>query len=56
MSPKCWYLPTSLHLRLEVLTAVMMSSVIFWVATSFGLVGCYQRFGGTCRLYIEDRR
>jgi hypothetical protein len=30
--------------------------VVFWIVTPFGLVellGGYQRFGGTCRLYLH---
>jgi hypothetical protein len=33
---------------IEVLTAVKMS-VVFWIVTSSGLVGSYQRFGETYR-------
>jgi hypothetical protein len=32
-------------LRFEVLTAVKMSMLVFWVVTLCGLVGRYQRFG-----------
>jgi hypothetical protein len=31
--------------RSEVLTAVKLSMLVFWVVTPFGLVGRYQRFG-----------
>jgi hypothetical protein len=34
-------------IRCEVLPAVKMSILIFWVVTQWGLVGTYQRFGET---------
>jgi hypothetical protein len=35
------------NMNLEVLTAVKISMLFFWVVTSCALVGRYQRFGGT---------
>jgi hypothetical protein len=34
-----------------------MSVVVFWVVMPYGLIGGYQRFGGTYRLHLqgEDR-
>jgi hypothetical protein len=40
-------LKAKLPLRFEVLTAVKISTLVFWVVTPCGLVGRYQRFGGT---------
>jgi hypothetical protein len=41
--------------RSEVLTAVKVSSLAFWVVTPCGLVGRYQRFGGTyCRHHQDE--
>jgi hypothetical protein len=37
----------------EVLTAVKMLMVVFWVVTPCGLVGGYQHFRGTYCLYIQ---
>jgi hypothetical protein len=34
-------------LKFEVLTAVEMLMLVFWVLTTYGLVDKYQRFGGT---------
>jgi hypothetical protein len=39
------------HFRFEVLTAVKMSMLFFWVVTPCGLVGRYQRFGETCLIF-----
>jgi hypothetical protein len=41
-------------MRFDVLTAVKMSMLVFWVVTPCGLVGRYQRFGGTYCLYLQD--
>jgi hypothetical protein len=41
-------------LRFEVLTAVKMSVLFFWVVTLCGLVGKYQRFGGTYCLHLQS--
>jgi hypothetical protein len=41
-------------LRSEVLTAVKMSMLVFWVVTPCGLVNGYQRFGGTYRLHLHQ--
>jgi hypothetical protein len=38
----------------EVLTAVNMSVVVFWVVTSCSLAGGYLLFGGTYRLHLKD--
>jgi hypothetical protein len=35
------------EVRSQVLTAVKMLVFVFWVVTPFGLLGAYQRFGGT---------
>jgi hypothetical protein len=39
--------------RFEVLTAVKQSISVFWVVTLCGLVGTYQRFGGTQSLRLQ---
>jgi hypothetical protein len=39
-------------MRFEVLTAVKMSMLVFWVVMPCGLVGKYQRFGGTYCLHL----
>jgi hypothetical protein len=41
------------RMRFEVLTAVKMSILVFWVVTQCGLVGRYQRFGGTYCLHLQ---
>jgi hypothetical protein len=43
-------------MRLEVLTSVSANSAIFWNMTISTLVDRYQRFRGTCYLYLQDRR
>jgi hypothetical protein len=40
------------HVRFEVLTAVKMSMLVFWVVTPCGLVRRYQRFGETYCLQL----
>jgi hypothetical protein len=40
-------------LRFEVLTALKMSILVKWVVTPCGLVGRYQRFGGTYCLHRQ---
>jgi hypothetical protein len=40
-------------LKYEVLTAVKMSVVVFWVVMLCGLVGGNQRFEGTYRLHLQ---
>jgi hypothetical protein len=40
-------------MRFEALPAVKKSMLIFWVVTSCGLVGRYQRFGGTYCLHLQ---
>jgi hypothetical protein len=40
--------------RFEVLTAVKMSMLLFCVIPPCGLVGTYQRFGGTSCLHLQD--
>jgi hypothetical protein len=37
----------------EVLTAVKTLMAVFWDVTLWGLVGWYQRFGGTYRLHHQ---
>jgi hypothetical protein len=37
----------------EVLMAVKMWRLVFWVVMLCKLVGRYQRFGGTCRLLFQ---
>jgi hypothetical protein len=39
--------------RFEVLTAVKISILVFWVVTSCGLVGRYRHFGGTYCLDLQ---
>jgi hypothetical protein len=41
------------HQIFEVLTAVKISIVVFWVVTPCSLVGGYQLLGGTYRLHIQ---
>jgi hypothetical protein len=41
-------------LRFEVLRAVQMSVLVLWVVTPCGLVGRYQRFGGTFCFHLQD--
>jgi hypothetical protein len=45
-----------LYLRFQVHMAVKMSMLVFWVVTPCGLVGRYQRFGGTYRLHLQGWR
>jgi hypothetical protein len=33
-----------------------MKSIIFWDVTPCSLLSCIQRFGGTYRLHLQDRR
>jgi hypothetical protein len=40
-------------MKFEVLTAVKMSMLFFWIVTSCGLAGRYQRFGGTYFLHLQ---
>jgi hypothetical protein len=40
-------------MRFEVLTAVKMLMLIFWVFTPYGLVGTYKRFGGAYCLHLQ---
>jgi hypothetical protein len=42
--------------RFEVITAVRMAMLLFWVVTSCGLVGKYQRFGETYCLQLQGWR
>jgi hypothetical protein len=42
-----------LFARVEVLMAVKMSMLLFWVVTPCGIVGRYQRFGWTCCLHLQ---
>jgi hypothetical protein len=41
------------YLRLEVLTAVKMTMVIFWAVTQCDFVGGYQSFGGTHCIHLQ---
>jgi hypothetical protein len=40
----------------EVLTAVVMKSIIFWDITPCSPLSFNRRFGGTYRLYLQGRR
>jgi hypothetical protein len=40
----------------EVLTAVVMQSIIFWDMTLCSALSCTRRFGGTYRLHLQGRR
>jgi hypothetical protein len=40
----------------EVLTAVVMKSIIFWDITRCSPLEVSRRFGGTCRLHLQGRR
>jgi hypothetical protein len=40
----------------RVLTAVVMKSSIFWDITPCSPLKVNRRFGGTCRLHLQDRR
>jgi hypothetical protein len=40
----------------EVLTAVVMKSIIFWGITQCSLLKVIGRFGGTYRLHLQGRR
>jgi hypothetical protein len=44
---------TEQWLRFEVLTAVNMSMLVFWVVTPRGLIFRYQRFGETCCVHLQ---
>jgi hypothetical protein len=37
----------------EVITAVKMPIVIYWIVTPCGLAGGYQRLGGICHLHLQ---
>jgi hypothetical protein len=53
------YIFNIFHFRwsdLHVRTAVIVQTLIFWVATLISLVGGYWHFGGTCRLPLQDWR
>jgi hypothetical protein len=39
--------------RYEVLTAVRISMLVFWVITPCALVARYQHFGETCCLHLQ---
>jgi hypothetical protein len=39
-------------MKSEVITAVKVA-MMFWVVTPYGLVGTYQRFGGTYCLFLQ---
>lgn len=39
--------------RLEVLTTVMTSMLVFWVSTLYRLVGGYKRFGELYYLHLQ---
>jgi hypothetical protein len=41
---------------LEVFTAVVMKSIIFWDMTPCSPLSCTRRFGGTYRLHLQGRR
>jgi hypothetical protein len=42
-----------MNMRFEVLTAVKMLILVFWVVTSYGHVGRYQHFRGTYCLHLQ---
>jgi hypothetical protein len=42
--------------RVEVLTAVVMRSPVFWDVTSCSPVKVNRHYGGTCRLYLQCQR
>jgi hypothetical protein len=44
---------TSHHVRFEVLTAVMMTKLFFWVVLPRRLVGTYRRFGETYCFHLQ---
>jgi hypothetical protein len=44
----------SVFMWLDVLTAVKMSMLVFWVATPCGLVGRYQRLGGKYSVHLKS--
>jgi hypothetical protein len=46
----------STRVGFEVLTAVVIKSSIFWDIAAYSPLKIYQRFGGTCRLYLQDRK
>jgi hypothetical protein len=41
------------YVKSEVLTAVKMSMLFFWVITPCGLASRYQRFGGTYCVHLQ---
>jgi hypothetical protein len=41
------------NVRLEVLTALKMTVLFFWVVTPCRLIGRYQRFGETYCLHLQ---
>jgi hypothetical protein len=42
------------HMEFDVLTVVKMWMLVFWIVTPWGLVGGYQRCGGTCCLNLQS--
>jgi hypothetical protein len=40
-------------MKIDVLTAAKIWTVVFWVVTPCNLVGGYQRFGGTYRAHLQ---
>jgi hypothetical protein len=45
-----------MYVGFEVLTVVVMKSVILWDVTPCSLSKFNQRFGGTCCLHLQGRR
>jgi hypothetical protein len=50
------HMETLLYVRFEVLMAVKMSMLVFWIVTPCELVGRDQRFGGTYYLHLQGWR
>jgi hypothetical protein len=44
------------YARIEVLTAVVMNSSLFWYITACSPLKVNWRFGGTCRLHLQGRK
>jgi len=51
-----WHCKARLNVGFEVLQEIIVKNDIFWGVTPYGLEENCRRFGGTCCLYLQDRR